>query len=142
VCRRPRSPDWRSVAQAQREALDEFRKFCSELMLDNGKLMALYPEQEWMLSDYFTRATSRSGSALMSTLDATLGQLAADGWIWTVRRRERRNVYVLLFRSGSLLAKLNASRPSSASDSCTRSPRRRLTSTHRVLVAISREISS
>jgi hypothetical protein len=33
--------------------LEEFREFCSELVLDNGKLMALYPEQELMLSDYF-----------------------------------------------------------------------------------------
>jgi phage terminase large subunit-like protein len=34
-------------------ALDDFRAFCAELVLDNGKLMALEPFQETMLADYF-----------------------------------------------------------------------------------------
>ncbi len=34
-------------------SLDEFREFAGELVLDNGQRMALYPEQEWMLADYF-----------------------------------------------------------------------------------------
>jgi hypothetical protein len=34
-------------------SLGDFREFTRELVLDNGKRMALYPEQEWMLSDYF-----------------------------------------------------------------------------------------
>lgn len=34
-------------------SLAEFAEFSSELVLDNGRPMALYPEQELMLADYF-----------------------------------------------------------------------------------------
>ncbi len=33
----------------------------------------------------------------VGTLDAKLGRLAADGWIWTIRRPKTRNVYILRF---------------------------------------------
>jgi hypothetical protein len=33
----------------------------------------------------------------IETLDKMLGQLAAGGWIWVVRRRQRRSTYVLRF---------------------------------------------
>lgn len=34
-------------------SLAEFAEFAGELVLDNGRRMALYPEQELMLGDYF-----------------------------------------------------------------------------------------
>ena len=33
----------------------------------------------------------------VKTLDRKLGALAADGWLWTIRRPKTRNVYVLRF---------------------------------------------
>jgi hypothetical protein len=34
-------------------SLDEFAEFTAELVLDNGRKIALYPEQKLMLSDHF-----------------------------------------------------------------------------------------
>ncbi len=52
------------VAAKIREAvnkanLEGFRDFCLSLRLENGKPLVLFPEQEWMLTDYFdgTRET-------------------------------------------------------------------------------------